>query len=287
MASGALPKSAGPAPPPPRTHGAVVQGARAALRRFREDRAAGRAPKRSPSEPWRLLLDAPLPVAADVAAGGLPLEGSPFGVADEGDWPGGQAQRFRAWRKFVEPLLDGYPSSFLGMLESPSDGLGVWQLPDMVVAGLVVNATFPAFARLCAGDFGAQPTRPDQAVVVAADWTRADDIGQPWDRTTSRAARELIDDAEWRHLYSAKMLRTAKGRAFGCVVGGWGLPWRVYAAEGADSSTLLDEVVLECQGPQQPAREEIAAALNAAAERRRAEGGGGGEGRGGGFKLWW
>jgi hypothetical protein len=56
------------------THGEVVQSARAALRRFREDRAAGAAPKRSDAEPWRLLLDVPLPVAADIEARGTPLE---------------------------------------------------------------------------------------------------------------------------------------------------------------------------------------------------------------------
>lgn len=88
-----------PSKTPRRTHGAVVQQARAALRRFREDRSAGRAPKRSPDEPWRLLLDVPLPVASDINSRGLPLDQAPFSLPDEGDWPGGNVQKFRALRQ--------------------------------------------------------------------------------------------------------------------------------------------------------------------------------------------
>jgi hypothetical protein len=68
------------------------------------------------------------------------------------------------------------------MLESPQDGLGVWQLKDCVVAGLVTNASFAPFAKLCEGGFGAQPTKADQAVVVVEEWTGSGDIGQPWQR---------------------------------------------------------------------------------------------------------
>jgi hypothetical protein len=63
-----------PAPPPPKTYGQVIRGARGALRRFREARAAGEAPKRSASEPWRLRLEVPLPVASDIADRGVTLQ---------------------------------------------------------------------------------------------------------------------------------------------------------------------------------------------------------------------
>lgn len=266
---------------PPRTHGAVVQQARAALRRFREDRAAGAAPKRSPLEPWRLLLDVPLPVASDIAAKGVPLAEAPFGLADEGDWPGGNAQRFRALRQVVEPLLEGYGSSFLGILESPSDGLGVWQLRDMVLAGIVVNATFPSFAKLCEGGYGAQPTQADQAVVVVAEWTGADDIGQPWQRDLKARARALIDDAEWRPLYSARMVRTSKGRAFGCLTAAWGEPWRLYPADSDESSSIKDDVLLESWS--EPPKNDVVAALNSHAEQRQ----GGDSSSSSKGKIWW
>lgn len=256
------------APAPPRTHGAVVREARAALRRFREDQA-----RRVEGGPWRLLLDVPLPVAAGISASGLPLEQAPFSVNDEGDWPGGAAQRFRALRQVVEPLLDGYGASFLGMLESPSDGLGVWRAPGLVVAGVVTNATFPAFARLADGDYGDAPGRPDEALLVAAEWTRARDIGQPWDWALRERSRELLDGGGWRPLYTARMVRTGRGRAYGCLTAAWGEPWRLYGSAGDESSGLEDRPLLESAA--EPPRDEVAAALNAAAERR----GGGDEGR--------
>jgi len=114
-----------PGPPPPRTYGAVIREARSALRRFREARAEGVAPKRSADEPWRLQLDVPLPVASDIAERGvsMQMQDAPFTLPDEGDWPGGQLQRFRALRTVVEPLLEGYDASFIGML-----GESLWRL---------------------------------------------------------------------------------------------------------------------------------------------------------------
>jgi hypothetical protein len=93
------------------------------------------------------------------------------------------------------------------------------------------NATFPAFAKLCAGGFGAQPTQPGQAVVVVSEWTRAADIGQPWQRELKAAARELVDAGGWAPLYAARMVRTSRGAAFGCLTAAWGEPWRLYAAD--------------------------------------------------------
>ena len=49
------------------------------------------------------------------------------------------------------PLSVRFLYEFLGLIESPSDGLGVWTLPDATIAGLVTNATFPSFLKLCEG----------------------------------------------------------------------------------------------------------------------------------------
>ncbi|KAI8476508.1 MAG: hypothetical protein J3K34DRAFT_240249 [Monoraphidium minutum] len=216
-------------------------------------------------------------------ARGLALEKAPFTLSDEGDWPGGMIQRFRALRQVVEPILEGYDASFLGMLEAPSDGLGVWQAKGLVVAGIAANATFPAFAKLLDGGYGAGPTREGTALVVVSEWTRGDDVGQPWQRDLKARARELIDDGGWAPLYSARMLRTSKGAAFGCMTAGWGEPWRVYGASGEDSSTIDDAVLLEAWSP--PPRPDVIAALNAAAEARRARDRGAGGG-GKGWRLW-
>lgn len=131
---------------PPKTHGAAVQQARNALRRLRSDLSSSPPslpPKNDPLAPWRFTLDLPLPVSDP--GGGAPAawRDRPFGVADEADWPGGQLQRFRAFRQCADALLEGYNSTFVGMLESPADGLGVWQLKDTaVVCGIVTNAAF-------------------------------------------------------------------------------------------------------------------------------------------------
>ncbi|KIZ02402.1 hypothetical protein MNEG_5557 [Monoraphidium neglectum] len=153
-------------------------------------------------------------------------------------------------------------------------------MKDLVLAGIVVNATFGPFAKLCEGGFGAQPTRPDQALVVVADWTGAADIGQPWQRDVKARARELIDDAGWRPLYTARIVRTSRGSAFGCLTAGWGEPWRLYASSSEDSSGIEDTVLLESW--EEPPKDKVVAALNAAAERRREREGSSGSG----WRLW-
>jgi hypothetical protein len=78
-----------------------------------------------------------------------------FRTDDESDWPGGVQQRFRWLRPLVEVLLEGYGPQFLGMLESPADGVGAWHAAGgITVVGGVTNATFGLFARLAAGEFG-------------------------------------------------------------------------------------------------------------------------------------
>jgi hypothetical protein len=49
-----------------------------------------------------------------------------------------------------------YDPQFLGMLESPADGLGCWALPDTTLAGIGTNATFASFAKLCEGGYGSR-----------------------------------------------------------------------------------------------------------------------------------
>lgn len=90
--------------------------ARAALRRYREqDRAAPQA------RPRRLQVWLP------VSSPGKPREDDSIYAYDASDWPGGIQQRFRRLRPLVETLLEGYSPSFVGMLESPADGIGVWR----------------------------------------------------------------------------------------------------------------------------------------------------------------
>lgn len=272
-----------------------MQGARAALRRFREDRAAGAAaPPRAPGgggpAPWRLTLDLPLPVAPGIAAGGLPLEESPFGLADEGDWPGGPPQRFRALRQVVDRLLEGYGAEFVGALEDPADGLGAWRVGgDATVVGVVYNATFEARAPgaplgcclRCYGVLRARPRRSSRGALQTLPRVRAPPVvcqavrrglrvgphaGGPRAHCGGRVdarrrhwaavaavrraaaagraalarvaamqgalrARRLIDDGGWAPLYAARMVRTSRGSAFGCLTGGWGEPWRLYPGD--------------------------------------------------------
>lgn len=70
------------------------------------------------------------------------------------------------------------------MLESPADGIGVWACSEgLTVVCNVGTPTFPAFLRLCEGDFGAGPTQADHMLVaVNCSWGRGQDVGQLWDR---------------------------------------------------------------------------------------------------------
>lgn len=246
--------------------------ARAALRRYREATADAPAPRRV-----TFYLPQPSPEAGDDLV-------RPF---DEGEYPGGVRQRFRGLRPLVEALLDGYGApTFLGMLESPADGIGCWAACDggATVATLVSNANFAPFARLCAGDFGARVLDPGHLIaVVNPSWTDSRDVGQLWDRRLKAAAAALIDDpAAWEAVYHLEDTRTSKG-ALGLVERSFPGPWMVYPAtveeEGeAEGALAAGAAVLEAA--ERPARADIVAALNAAAEAR----GGGGSGK---SKGWW
>lgn len=78
-----------------------------------------------------------------------------------------------------------YDPAFLGMLEDPADGMGCWTLgKDTTLVGLVTNATFANFAKLCQGGYGDRPLRGGHTLVaINPDWTGPNDIGQLWDRS--------------------------------------------------------------------------------------------------------
>ena len=76
-----------------------------------------------------------------------------------------------------------YGAEYLGMLESPAEGIGCWTTSDTTVVTLVGNATFPAFAKLCEGGYGSKTLEPNHTIIVVnPEWTKSKDIGQPWDR---------------------------------------------------------------------------------------------------------
>jgi hypothetical protein len=82
-------------------------------------------------------------------------------------------------------MLEGYDAEFVGMLESPADGVGVWSAAAAAatVVANVNNATFAPFARLCAGDFGSRVLQPGHLlIVVNHGWTTSRDIGQLWQK---------------------------------------------------------------------------------------------------------
>jgi hypothetical protein len=65
-----------------------------------------------------------------------------------------------------------------------TDGMGCWSIgSDTTVVGLITNATFANFAKLCQGGYGSRPLQAGHTLVaVNPDWTRPEDIGQFWDR---------------------------------------------------------------------------------------------------------
>jgi len=77
-----------------------------------------------------------------------------------------------------------YGPQFLGMLEDPADGMGCWSLgSDTTLVGLVTNATFANFAKLCQGGYGSRPLQAGHTMVaINPDWTGPQDIGQFWER---------------------------------------------------------------------------------------------------------
>lgn len=265
---------------PPKTCTQVVSDVRSALRRYRdttrtdpdspsisETDASTDAAASSTSIPPRRLtvrLPVPSPTYSDDLVRGF----------DEGEWPGGVRQRFRALRPLVERFLDGYSPEFVGMLESPADGMGVWTAcnGDVTVITYVSNATFAPFARLCAGEFGSKVLQPGHTlIVVNPAWTKSSDIGQLWQRDLKAQAAALIDDPSlWVPLYHFEDLRTAAG-SVGILWKTYFEPWRLYSAEtereGEEGVLVAENLLLESET--KPETVEVIKLLNAAAKEKR------------------
>eukprot|EP00882_Tetradesmus_deserticola_P020173 GHRQ01021744.1.p2 GENE.GHRQ01021744.1~~GHRQ01021744.1.p2 ORF type:complete len:173 (+),score=75.43 GHRQ01021744.1:430-948(+) len=158
-----------------------------------------------------------------------------------------------------------YDPQFLGMLESPADGFGCWALPDTTLAGIGTNATFASFAKLCEGGYGSRPLEAGHSMVaVNPDWTDAADIGQFWERKLKQSAEQLLAPEQWQVLYSCRMLHTSRGRAFGLLVGSYGLGWHLWRAASEDSSSVAADSCL-LWSPHQPEQSLVVETLNKAA----------------------
>jgi hypothetical protein len=255
----------------PQTCCEAAAEARAALRRFREANrpihesdAVDDPSKMSRRTPWRLSVQLPLPCPGFTDDLVRPY--------DEADWPGGIQQRFRVLRPLVEDnFLSGYNAIFIGMLESPADGIGVWDMGTATIVTNVTNATFAPFARLCAGDFGSRVLEPDHLLIaVNSSWTSSKDIGQLWDWKLREQAATLIDDlSQWEQLWHLEDVRTAAG-ATGVLFRSYPEQWMLFATETDSRWSLFSErsnpppvtgkVLL--QSFERPSMEEIRRLLN-------------------------
>lgn len=232
-------------PFPPTTCLQAVSEARAALRRYREASKESKANlnANSTADPSstegnqkpllsttknRLTVNIPVPSPSYT-------NDDLFRAFDEGEWPGGIQQRFRALRPLVEKFIDSFGSpSFIGMLESPADGIGAWTAfnGSATILTFVNNATFAPFVRLCQGDFCNKILDPDHLLlVINPNWTTSKDIGQLWDRDLKAKAAYLIDDPNlWLPLYHLEDLRTAAGSLGVLWKSSHSDPWRLYSA---------------------------------------------------------
>ncbi|KAI3430806.1 hypothetical protein D9Q98_009217 [Chlorella vulgaris] len=253
----------GAAPPiAPRSCSEAASQARSALRRFREAAGDGgniQDQQRRQQQGVSICLPLPSPEYLDEAV-------RPY---SQSDWPGGIVQRFRRLRPLVEDhLLSGYNAEFVGMLESPADGIGVWRAASasMTVVTQVSNLTFSIFARLCDGEFGKSVLEPGHLLVaVNPTWTQSRDIGQLWDRKLRARAAAIIDGQDaWLPLYHLDDERTAKG-ATGFLFRCWPHDWQLHSTCGQDEeepAQLQDPPILVSQ--QRPSQERVVEALNAA-----------------------
>lgn len=162
-------------------------------------------------------------------------------VADEDElvFRGGAQQRFRCTRPLVEGLLDGYDAEFLGMLESPMDGIGVWTTSaDMTVLANVNSATFAPFARVCGGAIGNKLLRPGHTILlVNSDLGESGDVGNLWERDLKSRAREIIDEWPWQSLYCMQPVRTRRGNR-GWICQTWPYDWAVLADDDDNDCVL-------------------------------------------------
>jgi hypothetical protein len=63
-------------------------------------------------------------------------------------------------------------------------------------------------------------------------------------RKLKQSAEQLLAPDQWQVLYSCRMLRTSRGKAFGLLVGSYGLGWHLWpAASGAFVGVCSDPAV--------------------------------------------
>ncbi|GIL97174.1 hypothetical protein Vretimale_2909 [Volvox reticuliferus] len=181
--------------------------------------------------PRRLIVELPLPSQRVGFLGRGGPQSDLVMLLDEGDYPGGEQQRFRALRKLVDALLEGYDAEFLGCLEDGADGVGLWSCgSDMTLIANVTNATVPSLVKLFDGGYGSRVTYPGHTIVaVNPQWTDASSVGQPWQWRLRQRAAEVLDETRWGTLYSAKVLRGSRG-ANGFLHRAWPHRWALYPA---------------------------------------------------------
>ncbi|KAG1665828.1 hypothetical protein FOA52_005863 [Chlamydomonas sp. UWO 241] len=184
-------------------------------------------------------------------------------------------QRFRSLRPLVDGMLEGYGASFLGMLEAPSDGLGVWMTEDATVSCIVTTATVPSLLKLVTGGFGSRVLDPEHTLIaVNPMWTRGQDVGQRWEGQLKEQATVLIDGPpQWHTLYHCKMVRTRS--AIGMLHRAYPHGWRLHACTGEDASEGIGPLLLAgAAGDEKPSDAEVAAVLVAHGAATRGKQGG-------------
>lgn len=161
----------------------------------------------------RLVVELPLPAPS------RPLTEC-VRTPDDALFPGGMQQKFRdGMRPLVETLLDGVAvegdaPAFLGLLESESDGLGVWSCQAFTLVTAVGDQTFRPFKRLMAGEFGKRVLDDSHCVVLVNPYyTRAANVGQLWEVGLRREAESLLDNGGWRTAYALRPVRAEGGGA--------------------------------------------------------------------------
>lgn len=76
-----------------------------------------------------------------------------------------------------------YDAKFLGLLESDSDGVGVWSLSDTTIIGSVTSPTFTSMIKLASGGYGSRPLQPGHTLIaVNPMWGGPEGVGQIWER---------------------------------------------------------------------------------------------------------
>jgi hypothetical protein len=214
---------------PPKTCKDVVRAARSALRKLRDTKTT-----KLPSQQQQTRLIIQLPFPSPTYASSPPEQADLLRAYDEGEWPGGIQQKFHSLKSLVETLLEGYQPSFVGMLESPADGIGVWSAAGstMTITTLVSNPTFSPFAKLCSGEYGSKILQNDHTILcINPSWTNSRDIGQLWDGELRRQAALLIDGGvaspPWMDVYNYTDVRTPSG-ATGLLLYSYGGQWEVW-----------------------------------------------------------